>query len=280
MNKRLIFILLITLKLSTLSGQDFQTYIKENAVKMEHLDSLEQPIYNKLTNFVLVMIGEMHGTNEPANFLIGLTELFANNGDTVQVGFEISSESMASYLQLLTDSSVFQSDFFSGNYADGRASMVWANAIARLTKNAKIRIFFFDIGQTAWNSGANRDSLMYLTIKEKIVEHPNWRTITLSGSIHNMRSLFRGKPTTAYYLCNDRELNLSDKICTLNHDYQSGTMMNNIGNELELRQVSKQPLFSPENLNYDNYFLLCPISEMYNGIIFTKTVTASEPILY
>ncbi len=102
----------ITLQLTNIFGQDLQTQLKENAVKIEHLDKLNKLVFDKLKDFRLIMIGEMHGTNEPANFIIGLTELFANHGDTVQLGFEIPSELMAAYSSLLTDSSVFQSDFF------------------------------------------------------------------------------------------------------------------------------------------------------------------------
>jgi hypothetical protein len=109
------FFLAIMLRLTSLFGQDLQTQIKENAVEIEHLDKLDKSIFEKLDKFKLIMIGEMHGTNEPAIFLIGLTELFANYGDTVQVGFEIPSEQMRNYFQTLTDSSIFQSDFFVNN---------------------------------------------------------------------------------------------------------------------------------------------------------------------
>jgi hypothetical protein len=242
-------------------------------LEIEPLDRLEQPVYDKMNEFNLIMIGEMHGTNEPANFLIGLAELFANHGDTVQVGFEIPSEMMTAYLQSLTDSSVFQSDFFLNNSADGRASIAWANAIARLTKKSNVKIFFYDIDK--YGADAERDSLMYLKIKGKIIEHPHWRTITLSGNIHNMRIPFRGKLTTAYHLCNDKELNLSEKICTLSHIYQSGTMLNNIGNGLEIRQINNEPSAYSE-VGLDNYLYLYPTAGMYDGIFFTKTVTASE----
>ncbi len=266
----------ITLQLTDIFGQDLQTQLKENAVKIERLDKLNKSVFNKLKDFRLIMIGEMHGTNEPVNFLIGLTELFANQEDTVQVGFEIPSELMTAYSRLLTDSSVFQSDFFSNNSVDGRASIAWANAITRLTKNSRVQIFFYDINKTESRDFQDRDSLMYLKIKQKIIEHPNWRTITLSGNVHNMRLKFRDKPTAAYYLCNDKDLNLTDKICTLNHYYQSGTMLNNIGNGLELRQVNNNPSVFSETFDFDNYLYLYPTANTYNGIFFTKTVTASK----
>lgn len=267
----------IAFQLPTLFGQNLQTQLKESAVKLVYLDTLEIKIYDKLKDFNLLMLGEMHGTNEPANFLIGLAELFVHHGDTVQVGFEIPNELMTAYNHLLTDSSVFQSAFFSTRSTDGRASTAWANAIARLTQNSSIQIFFYDSHKTEHDDFQNRDSLMYLTIKKRILEHPKWRTITLSGNIHNMRLQFRGNPTTAYYLCNDKDLNLYDKLCTLNHSYLSGTMLNNIGNGLELRQVNNSPSIFSETLDFDNYLYLYPTPSTYNGMFFTKTVTASTP---
>ena len=270
MIKRLFLILTIALQLTNLFGQDLQTQLKENAVKISHLDKLDKLVYEKLKDFKLIMIGEMHGTNEPANFLIGLTELFANHGDTVQVGLEIPSELMTTYSRLLTDSSVFQSNFFLNSFDDGRATIAWANAITRLTKNSKVQIFFYDINKSESKYFQDRDSLMYIKIKQKIIEHPNWRTITLSGNIHNMRLKFRDKPTAAYYLCNDKDIKLNDKICTLNHYYQNGTMLNNIGNGLELRQVNNNPSVFSETFDFDNYLYLYPTANTYNGIFFTK----------
>jgi len=279
--KRVILSIAIILTVSASFGQDSQVLTKENTVKtkdivkIERLDSLEQDIYDKLNDFRLIMIGEMHGTNEPAHFLIGLAELLANNGDSVQVGFEIPSELMTSYIQSPTDSNLLQTDFFLGKFADGRASIAWANAIARLTKNTKVQIFFFDIYEYSENTDG--DSLMYLKIKEKIIANPNWRTITLSGNIHNMRTPFKEIQTTAYYLCNDQELNFADRICTLNHFYQSGTMLSNIGKGLELRQFNHPPDIVSETLNFDNYFYLSQQVDIYNGRFFTKNITASEP---
>lgn len=276
MIKRLFLILTIALQLTNLFGQDLQTHLKENAVKISHLDKLDKLVYEKLKDFKLIMIGEMHGTNEPANFLVGLTELFANHGDSVQVGLEIPSELMTTYSRLFTDSSVFQSDFFLNSFDDGRATIAWANAITQLTINSKVQIFFYDINKSESKDFQDRDSLMYIKIKQKIIEHPNWRTITLSGNIHNMRLKFRDKLTAAYYLCNDKDLNFIDKICTLNHYYQSGTMLNNIGNGLELRQVNNNPTVFSETFDFDNYLYLYPTANTYNGIFFTKNVTASK----
>lgn len=278
MTKRLFIILTLTLQLTNIFGQDLQIQLKENAVKIEHLNKLDKLVYEKLKDFNLIMIGELHGTNEPANFLIGLTELFANYGDTVQVGFEIPDGLMTAYNRLLTDSSVYQSDFFLNGFDDGRASIAWANSITQLTKNSRVQIFFYDIYKTESNEFPNRDSIMYLNIKRRLVEHPNWRTITLSGNVHNMRLKYKEEPKAAYYLCNDKELNLTEKICTLNHYFQSGTMLNNSGNGLELREVNNNPSVFSETFDFDNYLYLYQTANTYNGIFFTKVITASKLI--
>jgi hypothetical protein len=224
------------------------------------------------------MIGEMHGTNEPAKFVKGLTALFTNNGDSVQVGFEIPSELMTTFLKLKTDSSIYQSDFFSKKSADGRASLAWVSTILLLNKNSKVTIFFYDINNVDSENPDYRDSLMYIKIKNQIIKHPTWTTVTLSGNIHNMRLPYKQKNTTGAYLVNDTDLNISSKFCSLNHSYQSGTMLNNIGNGLELRQVGNINSDYANLLDYDNYIFLFPSSHTntYDGIFFTRRVTAAE----
>ncbi len=274
--KRLLFLIVISFYFGGLCAQDLQTQLKEKAVKIEYLDSLERTIYDKLKGFKLIMIGEMHGTNEPVKFLVGLSELFINQGDTVQVGLEIPSDQMTNYINNHSESSVFQSDFFAKDSNDGRASLDWANAISRLSKKSKVQIFFFDNDKAEYQDKEDRDSLMYLKIKQKLIEHPNWRTITLSGNIHNMRLPYKEKPTTAFFLCNDNMLNLTNEICTLNHYYGSGTMLNNIGKGLALQQVNNTQSIYSNTLDFDNYLFLFQTPNKYNGIFFTKTVSASK----
>ena len=117
---------------------------------------------------------------------------------------------------------------------------------------------------------------MFLNIKRRLKDHPNWRTITLSGNIHNMRQPFKKQVTTAYLLCQDKTLSLSHKICTLNHLYHQGTMLNNVGNGLELRKVENQASIFSETFRFDNYLILFEQMKNYNGFIFTRQVTAAE----
>jgi hypothetical protein len=278
MTKFLLILLTTTITYLSASGQDLASLLKNNAIKIDKLDSLNNKIYDLLHHNKLIMIGEMHGTNEPAKFVKGLTELFTANGDSVQVGFEIPSELMTTFLKLKTDSSIYRSDFFSNNSSDGRASLAWALTILNLNKNPKVKIFFYDINSGEAKNIEDRDSLMYVKIKKQIIKYPTWTTITLSGNIHNMRLPYKQKNKTGSYLVNDADLNISGKFCSINHNYQSGTMLNNIGKGLELRQVGNINSDYAKLVDYDNYLFLFPINETnaYDGIFFTRTVSAAE----
>src|SRR5947207_13565739 len=123
MKKTILGILFLTLASLYAVSQVDEKYLKENAVRIDNPEKLNDSIYTKLSPYQIIMVGEMHGTNESAPFVRGLTDLITGKGDSVQVGLEIYSGFMTNFLQLHTDSSVYQSDFFSNPpYLDGRES--------------------------------------------------------------------------------------------------------------------------------------------------------------
>jgi hypothetical protein len=129
MTKWLFLILAYTHSLSATTAQDYQAYVKENAVKIDNLDSLNHAVWHLLSDYKLIMVGELHGTNEPAKFVTGLARLLSGMGDSVQIGLEIPSEKMTKYLKQPNDSNIYSSDFFAKNSDDGRASVAWAEVI-------------------------------------------------------------------------------------------------------------------------------------------------------
>ena len=108
-----IFFLIPTLILTFLNakGQDAITYLKNNAVRIDNPEKMNDSVYKLLSPFQMIMMGEMHGSNEPAQFVSGLTELLTSKGDSVQVGLEIPLSKMSNFLSLHTDSSIYTSDF-------------------------------------------------------------------------------------------------------------------------------------------------------------------------
>ena len=163
------FILLLSFAFQTLLGQADSARLATSAIEIGKPDSLSTEIYNALHPYKLIMIGEMHGTNEPAAFVKGLAQLFASHKDSVRVGFEIPSDQMKEFMKAKTERSVYNSTFFKMGSADGRASEAWASCIASLAKKPLVRIFFFDVNSDeSKNKLIDKDSLMYLKIKNEI----------------------------------------------------------------------------------------------------------------
>jgi hypothetical protein len=257
-------------------GQD-SIYLKEKAIKIEKQDSLGDDIYRAISKYQVFMIGEMHGTNEPARFVMSLANLLVKKGSHVQVGMEIPSELMTKYISHPADSNIYSSDFFFNRRHDSRASLAWVNLISQLNDSHQVDIFFYDINIGSENF-KDRDSLMYLKIKKRIQLHPSWKTITLSGNIHNMLMPYDGKIKMGLYLRNDKDLDISSKILSLNHFYASGAIWDNSNDNLQLYQVDNSNSFFAKTVDYENYLFIYPqeVKMKYSGVYFTRKVTSSN----
>src|SRR5437870_502329 len=133
MKKLLLILALIS---STVSAQNISAYIKANAVKIDNVELLSDSLYKLVSPFKLIMVGEMHGSKGPAEFVTGLAKLFSVKGDSVSVGLEIPPDQMSNYLLSHTDSSIYQSKFFSDpSFLSGRESFTWARVISSLKNN-------------------------------------------------------------------------------------------------------------------------------------------------
>ncbi|HEY4482427.1 MAG TPA: DUF6624 domain-containing protein [Candidatus Brocadiaceae bacterium] len=259
---------------TTINTLDLTASLKNNAVKVNRLDSLNSSVYKLLDNFQLIMIGEMHGTNEPAKFVTGLVKLLTGNGDSVQVGFEIPEDGMTKFLSEHTDNSIYSSEFFTRTPMDGRENLAWAEAISILNKNKRVKLFFF----AGAISFSNPDGSKYYKVKNQIQKNPHYITITLSGGVHNRILPHKGKSTMACLLKADKELNISNKLCSLDHIYKSGTMINNDGSGLKLKEVNNPDTVYSTSVDSENYLYLFQDSttNQYNGVLFTKFVSAAK----
>jgi len=124
----------------------------------------------------------------------------------------------------------------------------------------------------------DRDSLMYIKIKKRILLHPSWKTITLSGNIHNILIPYNGETKMGLYLLNDKDMNISNKILSLDHFYATGQIWDNSGSKLQFYQVDNSNSIFAKTVDYDNYMFIYPREKekKYNGIYFTRIVTVSN----
>lgn len=248
------------------SAQNLETDLKEKSIEIKNIDQLPKEVYKQLSAYSLIMVGEIHGTNEPVKLVEGLIDLFVHNGDSVQVGFEIPSSQMLEFIQLHNDSGLMQSLFFSDPSGDGRASQGWYKVLSKASKNPRVKICFFDANE---NAIGDSDSLMYLNVKRQMVEHPKWRTLAIGGGNHFMLKEIDKRKSCAYYLVNDEDLNLRKKLCTIEHEFESGTTL---WNEFP----TSNTMFT--RVKYETYLHMYKKEQKSNfsGVYFTRKLTASE----
>jgi hypothetical protein len=256
------------------NAQGTSAYLKAHAIRVDDPLLISDSVYNLVSPFRVFMIGEMHGTNEPAEFVTGLAKLFANKGDSVSVGLEIPPDQMSAFLSSNTDSSIYQSSFFTTFGLDGRESFAWASVISRLKNNPKVQLFFFDKNE---NEGKiyERDSIMYLKIKRQIQLHPRWKTVTLCGNAHALASPDENK--TAGFLMQDKELNLSSTFCTIGNYYLEGTSMGDFGHGFQEKKLGRPVNEYDTTFAFDKYFMLMSAKTTYpyKAMYYTKNITAS-----
>lgn len=277
MKAKYILILLLTLIQIYSYGQD-STYLRQNAIKIERPDSLGADIYKRISKYALIMVGEMHGTNEPAQFVSSLAELLLEKGNHVQIGFEIPSEEMMHFLSEKKDSAIYSTVFFQRKQNDGRASSAWAKLIIEFAQMQNVELFYYDANSGDLKNKFNRDSLMYTKIKKHIQLHPNWKTITLGGNIHNMLLPYEGETKTGLYLYNDKGLHLAESILSVGHYYATGSTWDNSTGTITMNPVYHTDGFFAKTLDYENYLFIFPkdVKYKYNAIYFTRKVSPSE----
>lgn len=274
---RITIFILLTIIISCTSEElsDKQIKLKENAITLNSLTKLNDKIYDKISPYEIIMIGEMHGTNEPAEFAFGLCHLISQQEEHVVMAMEIPPSQMDNFNQNMTIHQLKELGFFSGENRSGMNGEAWLNLISRCNQQEKITVQFFDHQRVA-----PRDSSMYNAILEIRDNYPNSKIVTLSGNFHNRIEPLNDRMMLGCYLVNDTINFDRTKIMSVMHYYTQGTMMNNVGNGLELRTIEpKENIF---NKTLSSKMLFCEnIFEDRNHmthILYTDKVTHSEKV--
>jgi hypothetical protein len=258
-------------------AQRNREYLEKNAVAVTDPFELSTDVYDHYAPYRLIMIGEMHGTNESVDLLRGFADLFVSKGDSIMVGFEIPESTMALFREKESGLGALQSAFFANpDFPDGRQSMAWAHTIAHLAGKRNVKLFFFDT-EPGSPVQYDRDSMMYVHIKQAMISHPGYRFLTISGNAHVMWS--RGERKTASFLRYDAELNLGDRFCSIGPYYQRGSCNANFGHGLEERSIGRQqPNAFDSVLSYDRYLIrLSPQTTFpYTALYYSREVTPSK----
>jgi len=250
-----------------------QKDLKKSAIPIKSLSKLSNKIYDEIANFEILMIGEMHGTNEPAEFAYGLCELIAKHEGNVIMAMEIRASLMNNLSDEMSISELKELDFFRGKNFDGRNGIAWLDLVYKGIKNDGIILKFID---NSYQS-STRDSSMYREIRNIHNKYPNTKIVTLTGNVHNSFTPLFDKVRIGGYLLKDSVNFDSKKIMSINHDYSEGSMLNNDGTGLKISTIERKENIYNTTLSHE-MFLYKKFPEEQNRcthILYTDKVTAS-----
>lgn len=253
-----------------------QKDLKKNAIPIQNLSKLSDKIYDEIANYEIIMIGEMHGTNEPAEFAYGLCELIAKHEGSVIMAMEIRASLMNNLSDEMSISELKELDFFRGKNFDGRNGIAWLDLVYKGIKNDGIILKFIDNPYPS----STRDSSMYREIRNIHNKHPNTKIVTLTGNTHNSFVPLFNKERIGGYLLKDTVNFDSKKIMSINHVFSEGNMLNNDLTGLKMRTIEREENIYNTTLSYE-IFLHKKLLEEQNRcthILYTDKVTASEII--
>jgi len=276
-NMKIISIILILFFISCESEElsKEQIHLKNSAITIKNLTDLNNKLYEGISNYNIVMIGEMHGTNEPAEFAYGICKLFNQNEKQVIMAMEIPPSQMNGFNQNMSIDDLKKLSFFAGENSSGMNGEAWLNLIANCNQHKNIIVKFFDNQKTS-----SRDSSMYNGIVEIRNTYPSSKIVTLSGNLHNRFEPFNGNKMLGTYLVNDEENFDKEKIMSIMHYFNHGTMMNNVGNGLELRTIEpKEDLFN-KSISAKMFFCenIFEDKSFFTHILYTDQVTHSKAL--
>ena len=260
-------------------AQEFNSFINKNALEIEDTKNLEDTVYSRLENKQLIMVGEYHGTNEPAELAAGLVKLILNKEGKVSLGLEIPKAEMLDFIENPSLETLASSKFFTKENVYGVNGQAWYDLIASCVVDSNVQFFFMDNFRELNLSGSERDSALYLAVANQRSTFPNMKIVTITGKVHNSFSPYGDQLTMGYYCMND-SLFSKEKTCAITHHYSGGTLMNNTGGGLELRTLEFTESDFSKSASYHNYLLFMNEvnSTNHNCIWYTREVHHSGAV--
>jgi hypothetical protein len=253
-----------------------QKDLKKNAIPIQNLSKLSDKIYDEIANYEIIMIGEMHGTNEPAEFAYGLCNLITKSEKNVVLALEIRSSQMNNLSDEMSITQLKELDFFRRENFDGRNGVSMLNLIYKSNQNERIILKFIDNPYPS----STRDSSMYKEIRNIHNKYPNNKIVTLTGNVHNSFIPIFDEVRIGGYLLKDSVNFDSKKIMSINHVFSEGSMLNNYGTGLKINTIEREDNIYNTTLSHDMFLYKKYPKEQneYTHILYTDKVTASEII--
>ncbi len=265
-----------------------QQFIRDNALKIKSVSNPPRLIAKQIKGFKVITVGEMHGTNETPQFVLGLVRLLAKKNKSIVLGLEIPHGEQINIDRFVEtgDLSILKNaPFFTRDFQDGRSSKAMAALLTKVRKFKNVKVFCFDPAPDDI-SGQDRDTKMAVGLRKALVEMNPDVMLVLAGNIH--ASLAVGTPWDPQYKPMGYELySLPDspisqsEILAIRLRYIMGSAWVCYTS----KPCGKNDMTEPKNnyseaLPWNNYFLKEPdITNGYNATFFARSISASAPLI-
>lgn len=250
--------------------------IRDEAIELPSRTAATPAFYEAIRSKQAILIGEMHGTKEPAEFAQGVVETLLSQQRPVILGLEAVGTKVDVFIKAsqLDSLKAYWKKLF---LMDGRHNSSWLDLAWRYHCNPNVTLVLFDQTDEQLQQGS-RDSCMAENLLRVLQKRPDAVLVTLTGNIHNQLKPYGDIKTMGHFLHTLPSSPLkAAQILSVNHFYGAGTMINNRGAGLVLQQVPDNSGSFSTSVPYQSYFLIADIYPMWNSLLFTRTVTAAEP---
>ena len=271
-----VFALLSFSALAQVSGE----FVEENAAEIKDRHEPSDAVYNAIKDYKAIMIGELHGIQETPDMLIGIVKSLVKNKKKVLVAFEISSDGLKSFVSNPTIEGLKKSVFFNTGSQDGRQCVAWAQMLVDL-RALNVDIAYIDLDMAhKGDKNIVRDSMMFENLNAAFKTDTTRVLVTLTGNISNKLTPYKGVKTLAYFMQKNKySCFKTKKILSLIHMYGKGTTMNWANDGFKVREIEGNADFYEFATPFENYLFVYNVQEGYNGILYSKTITASPPLV-
>lgn len=288
----LIFFIAMTFSKKSLAETSVE-YIKANAQEFKNTE-IPSSLLNKLDDKKLILIGELHGTNEMPDSTFKMVEKLAQNHE-VAFGLEFPIDTQGKIDQFLKtgDEKILSNlEFFKdAEFHSGRGSDAMVKLLKNLRTLPKVKVFCFDIPMSLATGDTpilDRDTKMAENVLHFMKKNSHLKVVTFSGNLHSRLTSGTHWDPKAKFM-GFEILRLSKGLLSLKNTTNI-LFRADEGSSWHCRFDSNKKIacknysFGPNNSVYraavpfDRYFLPEPqMTEGHLNSIFIKTISASFP---
>ena len=280
--------------------------IRDNAIKIDHLDQLPEQMLPLFTTYKIFLIGEIHGTKESPSFCLGVIRMLAANKKTpILLALEVSEAEQPIFDEFMRTGNrqVFvKSNLFTDQQQHGISSEAMVQLLSSLRNIDNVRVVCslskdLPLKAAFPENQEERDLKWTSIILTHLCSKDSPRIVVLGGSFHMslIPHIIAKLPvkTMGYYLLHSKECPLtSTQILSIDIKSKEvnawGCFATSTSDDINIplpTRCEEMNLSNPDNyystaLNWDSYFLMeTPMQEGYNATLFIRKLSASKPFL-